>query len=92
MNTFLLTISTPDGNIFNDQAEGLFLRGESGDLAVLAGHAPFITSVKPCELHIDLPVNDTESEDYTKTGRVSGGLLTVSKDGAVLVTPSFEWI
>lgn len=90
MNTFLLTISTPDGNIFNDQAEGLFLRGESGDLAVLAGHAPFITSVKPCELHIDLPVNG-DSVD-TKTGRVNGGLLTVSKDGAVLVTPSFEWI
>ncbi len=87
MNTFKLTVTTPDGNVLDAQAEGLYLRGESGDLAVLAGHAPFVTSVKPCELHIDM-------QDSSVRAKVTGGLLNVSNSGgesrAVLITPSFD--
>jgi len=48
MNTFKLTVSTPDGNAFSGYAQALFVRGSEGDLAVLANHAPLVTSVKEC--------------------------------------------
>lgn len=37
MNTFRLTISSPDGNIFQGEAVKLSVRGIEGDLAVMAG-------------------------------------------------------
>ena len=37
MKTFLLIISTPDGEMFNGEAVNISLRGVEGDLAVMAG-------------------------------------------------------
>lgn len=84
MRTFLLNISTPDGSAFSGQAVMLTVRGLEGDLAVLAGHVPFITSVKPCNVKVVLP-DGTE-----KIGHSDGGLLTVGTDGVTLLG-SFKW-
>ena len=85
MNTYLLTVASPDGNLFAGDAAMLSLRGSEGDLAVLAGHEPFITGVQPGECIIVLPDG---SERY---GHTDGGLLTVSKDGVTLLSGSFRW-
>ena len=45
MKTFPLIISSPDGDLFQGDAEILILRGTEGDLAILAGHIPFVTAV-----------------------------------------------
>lgn len=47
MNTFRLLISTPDGNVFDGAVVQLCLRGSEGDLAVMAGHIPFMTAYAP---------------------------------------------
>ena len=52
MNTYKLVISTPDGSVFEDEAALLIVRGTEGELAVMAGHIPFITAVKSCECKI----------------------------------------
>jgi len=63
----------------------LTLRGIEGELAVMAGHIPFITSVKPCDCKVIM-------EDGTeKIGRTDGGLLTVSKENVTLLCGSFRW-
>ena len=85
MNTFMLTIASPDGNKYSDQAQMLTARGVDGDLAILAGHIPFITALKPCDCKVVLP-DETE-----KLGTVDGGLLTVSEKGVTLLSGSFEW-
>lgn len=85
MNTFKLTISSPDGAVFQDEIIKISLRGADGDLAVMAGHTPFITSVKPGECRLELAGNSE------KSGYVDGGLLTVSPDGVNLLAGSFEW-
>lgn len=85
MNTFNLTISSPDGNIFEGEALKLSVRGIEGDLAVMAGHIPFITAVKECECKIELP-DGTE-----KKGHTSGGLLNVYGNGAILLSDCFYW-
>ena len=86
MNTYKLTIATPDGNRFQEEAIGLFLRGAEGDLAVLAGHTPFITSVQAGRCRIHMP------DDSEKVATLDGGLLTVSADAVTLLSGSFEWV
>lgn len=85
MKEFDLTISTPDGNMFQDKAIALIVRGTEGELAVLAGHAPFITSLVECDARIEL-VNDK-----TITGHCLGGILTVNKNKVILLSSSFQW-
>lgn len=85
MNTYNLIISTPDGNVFDDKAEVLIVRGTEGELAVMAGHIPFITAVKPCECKIVI------SESEEKTATVGGGILTVQNDKTTLLCSDFKW-
>ena len=87
MNTFRLIISSPDGNLFDGQAYMLVVRGTEGELAVMAGHIPFITTVVPCDIKIELA--DEDAED--RIGRVSGGLLTVAHDAVTLLTGQVAW-
>ena len=85
MNTFHLTVSSPDGHLFSDDAVKITLRGADGDLAVMAGHIPFVTSIQPCECKIEL-------EDGTvKTGHIESGLLNVSSESVTLLSGSFRW-
>ena len=85
MNTFRLIVSSPDGNLFDGDAVMLTLRGVEGDLAIMAGHVPFLTSVVSCPCRITLP-DDTVREGFT-----SGGLLTVSSEAVTLLSGSFHW-
>ena len=85
MKTFNLTVSSPDGNRFCGQAVKLDVRGVEGDLAVMAGHTPFVTSIVKCACKITL-------EDGTeKTATAEGGLLTVAPDCVTLLSGSFTF-
>lgn len=85
MTNFLLVISSPDGNRFDGEAQGIYLRGANGDLAVLAGHIPFITSVKKGVCKV------IDSDGKEKLGHSDGGLLTVSTDKVTFLSGSFSW-
>ena len=85
MKTFKLTIASPDGNKFTGDVIKLDVRGVEGDLAIMAGHIPFVTSLVKSSCTIWLE-NDEE-----KTATVDGGLLTVSTDGTTLLSSSFEF-
>ncbi len=85
MNTFHLTVSSPDGNKFDGEVFKFDVRGVEGELAVMAGHIPFITSVikAPCTIWLD--------EDEKKTAVSDGGLLTVDTDRVTFISGSFEF-
>ena len=86
MKSYHLIISTPDGNLFDGEAAMITLRGSEGDLAILAGHIPFITAVKECE-------GSVVFEDNTeKRAKIGGGILTVNKNVTTLLTSNFEFI
>lgn len=85
MTNFSLVISSPDGNRFDGEAQGIYLRGANGDLAVLAGHIPFITSVKKGVCKV------IDAEGKEKLGHSDGGLLTVSTDKVTFLSGSFSW-
>lgn len=85
MNTFKLTVASPDGNKFCGDIVKLDVRGTEGELAIMAGHVPFTTSVvkAPCAVWLD--------EDTKKTATVDGGLLTVGADSVTLLSGSFKF-
>ena len=85
MNTFLLAISSPDGDLFREKVRFLSRRGAEGDLAIMAGHIPFVTTVKPCEVKIIL------EDDTEKIGKTDGGILTVGSDLVTLLSGSFTF-
>ena len=85
MSLFKLKISTPDGNRYDGEAFMLSLRGIEGDLAILAGHIPFITSVKAGECKLEL------EDGSIRIGSCDGGLLTVSNEVVTLLAGSFKW-
>ncbi len=86
MNTFTMEISSPNGSLFHEDINMIALRGADGDLAVMAGHIPFVTSVQPCDFHMEL------ADGEEKAGHVDGGILTVSGTEAVLLTGDVQWI
>ena len=83
MKTFMLKISSPEGDLFSGEVVKLSVRGTEGDLAVMAGHIPFVSYVKPCDCKIEL----ADGEEIL--GHVSGGVLTVSKEQVILLSGSF---
>ena len=85
MNTFKLTVSSPDGNKFQGDVVKLDVRGVEGDLAIMAGHIPFITSLvsAPCTIWFE--------DGEKKTANADGGLLTVNSNDVTLLSSSFEF-
>ncbi len=85
MKTFHLTVATPDGNVFSGEIVKLDVRGTEGELAVMAGHVPFVTSLvnSPCAVWPD--------ENTKKTATVNGGLLSVGADEVTLLAGSFRF-
>jgi F-type H+-transporting ATPase subunit epsilon len=85
MKTFKLKISSPEGDVFHGEIAQIIVRGTEGELAVMAGHIPFATAVRPCDCRI------LTAENETRIGHIDGGLLTVSADKTVLLCGSFVW-
>lgn len=82
---FRLTVSSPDGNKFDGNVVKFDVRGVEGELAVMAGHIPFVTSVvsAPCTLWFE--------DGSKKTAICDGGLLTVDTDRVNFISGSFEF-
>ncbi len=83
MKTFHLRVTSPDGDNFAGEVEMLSLRGTEGDLAIMAGHIPFVTAVVPCTLKI-------ETEEDEIVAEVGGGILSVSAEGTVLLSSDYK--
>lgn len=85
MSTFPLLISSPDGDLFRGDAEMLILRGTEGDLAVMAGHVPFVTAVVSGNCVI------ITAEGERKEGTIEEGLLTVEREQVTVLTSALTF-
>ena len=85
MNTFHLIISSPDGNLFEGDVIKLDVRGTEGDLAIMAGHIPFVTSI------VEAPIKIWMADDSEKKATAKGGLLTVGKEVVTLISGTFQF-
>lgn len=90
MNTYHLEITTPEGSRFDGEAGKLVVRTLDGQIAILAGHIPLVTALKPGECRVTLP------DESVRKASASGGILTVTKtsDGQTsvhLLSTDFAW-
>ncbi len=85
MKTFKFVISTPDGNLYEGDIVSVSLRGSEGDLAVMANHTPFVTSVKPCNCKV------TMADGTEKFVNIERGLLSVTSESVTLMSGSAGW-
>ena len=84
MTPFHLKIVTPDGLIFDGQAEELVVRTTSGDLGILAGH---INCVAPLGMGRATVV----MEGKRRYAACIGGMVSVVNGVVTLVPTTFEW-
>lgn len=84
MNTFSLQIVSPDGLCFDGEAAQLGLRTIEGDVAVMAGHVPYVTAIGMGECHLVLP------DGSDRYAACCGGLLNVGAS-VRLIASTFEW-
>ena len=84
MRNFPLKIVTPDGLLYDGQAEELVVRTTSGDMGILAGHIACVAplGMGPCMIL---------SEGKRRYAACIGGMLSVSASGVTLVPTTFEW-
>lgn len=85
MKAFLLKISSPEGDLFCGNVAKLSVRGTEGDLAVMAGHIPFVSYVLPCDCKIEL------EDGSEKICHIRGGVLTVAKNKVILLSGDLTW-
>lgn len=85
MKTFKLQIAAPDGLIYDGEATQLSVRGIAGELAIMAGHIPFITALADGSSRVYL------ENGSIKEGHASGGMLVVSKDYVRVMALDFKW-
>ena len=84
MTPFKLKIVTPDGLIFDDEAEELIVRTTGGDVAILARH---INYVAPLGMGRAVVI----SGGQRRTAACIGGMLSVVDGEVTLVPTTFEW-
>ena len=85
MNTFPLKIGTPDGMLFDGEAERIVVRSIRGDLAVLAGHTNFCTALGMGEAHVVLP------DGTRRNAACIGGMLSMMNGTCRLLATTWEW-
>ena len=84
MTPFQLKIVTPDGLIFDGQAEELVVRSTSGDFGILAGH---VNCVAPLGMGRATVIIDGKR----RYAACIGGMVTVVDGNVTLVPTTFEW-
>ena len=82
--TFSLKIVTPDGLIFDGQAEKLIVRTIQGDVAILARHIDAVFPLGMGQAIVD-------ADGRRRTAACIGGLLSVVSGEVTLVPTTFEW-
>lgn len=87
MNSFHLQIVSPDGMFFDGDAIQVSLRSIDGNIAILAGHMPYVTAIGSgeCRVYID-------GVEEPRRAACIGGFLRVSKELVLVAATTFEWL
>ena len=84
MTAFPLKIVTPDGLVYDGQAEELIVRTVSGDMGILAGHID-------CVAPLGMGRATVLAEGKKRYGACIGGMVSVVNGHVTLVPTTFEW-
>ena len=57
-------VLTPEGEVYSGEVRQLSTRSETGELGILANHAPLLAALRPAELRLE--VSDSETVRYAQ--------------------------
>ena len=77
--TFSISLTTPDGAVFDDEAEMVIVPGAAGEIGVLARHAPLIALLQAGSTRVYTNREAQEVQEFA-TGP---GFFTVEQDRAL---------
>jgi len=84
MTPFKLKIVTPDGLLFDGEAEEVIVRTTNGDVAILARHINYVAA-------LGMGRATVVSGGKRRTAACIGGMLSVVDGNVTLVPTTFEW-
>ena len=84
MTAFPLKIVTPDGLIYDGEAEELIVRATTGDMGILAGHINCVASLGMGRATVLIG-------GKKRYGACIGGMVSVVNGAVTLVPTTFEW-
>ena len=84
MESFQLSIVTPEKKIFDQQILSLIAPGSEGYLGILAHHAPLITNLIPGKLTVK------DKQNVESIYAISGGFLEVAGNKATILADAIE--
>jgi len=84
MNTFQLTIMTPEHSFVDGQAESAVLPASDGELCVLAGHAPMVVTIVE-------GIGRVTVNGEMRRFAASAGFATITPDVVLVMLQTAEW-
>ncbi|GAA4010528.1 ATP synthase F1 subunit epsilon [Sphingomonas humi] len=79
------TLVTPERQLMSDDVYMVVVPGTEGEFGVMAGHAPFMTTLRDGDLAVYRSANSTPERI-----RVSGGFAEVGDAGLTILAESAE--
>jgi F-type H+-transporting ATPase subunit epsilon len=79
-HTFQVNIVSAEEAIFSGEAEMVVAPGETGELGILANHAPLLTRIKPGTVKVKIPGQGEDELIY-----VSGGMMEVQPKAVTIL-------
>ncbi|MDR2558617.1 MAG: ATP synthase F1 subunit epsilon [Oscillospiraceae bacterium] len=84
MTPFILQIITPEGFLYDGEAESVIVRTTVGDKGILARHEPYAAALGTGKVRV-------MSGGKQIVAALSSGLIKVSADKTVILAQSCEW-
>ena len=84
MTPFTLKIVTPDGLIYDGEAEKLVVRTTGGDICILARHLDYVAP-------LGMGMATVEANGKRRNAACIGGMVSVKGGEVTLVPTTFEW-
>lgn len=84
MTGFPLKIVTPDGILFDGQAQRLVVRTATGDVAIMARHVNYVAPLGMGQATVTV-------DGEKRYGACIGGMVSVVNGEVTLVPTTFEW-
>ena len=83
--TFKLQIITPEHLFFEDNVEMVVIQSTDGEIGVLAGHIPMISTIETGEIRIKLV------SGKWRNAAAGEGFATIKQDEVLLLCQTVEW-
>lgn len=85
MSNIKLRIVTPNGELYNDYANMVIIRGTNGDMGIMKGHQPLTTTLAYGLLKI-------KKDEKELIATIFGGFADIQSECITILTDSGEWL